>query len=51
VREYAWEQLSADEEMEAVRQAHAEYYLALAEEAEPHLYGAEQDRLQPTPMD
>jgi predicted ATPase/DNA-binding CsgD family transcriptional regulator len=43
VREYAWERLSADEEVEAVRQAHAAYYLALAEEAEPHLYGAEQD--------
>ncbi len=44
VREYAWERLSADEEVEAVRQAHAAYYLALAEEAEPHLYGAEQDQ-------
>ena len=43
VREYAWEQLSADEEVEAVRQAHAVYYLTLAEEAEPHLYGAEQN--------
>jgi predicted ATPase/DNA-binding CsgD family transcriptional regulator len=46
VREYAWEQFSADEEVEAVRQAHAAYYLTLAEEAEPHLYGAEQDRWQ-----
>ncbi len=46
VREYAWERLSADEEGEAVRQAHAAYYLALAEEAEPHLYGAEQDQWQ-----
>jgi predicted ATPase/DNA-binding CsgD family transcriptional regulator len=43
VREYAWERLSADEEMEAVQQAHAAYYLTLAEEAEPHLYSAEQD--------
>jgi predicted ATPase/DNA-binding CsgD family transcriptional regulator len=43
VREYAWERLSADEEVEAVRRAHAAYYLALAEEAEPYLYGAEQD--------
>ncbi len=43
IREYAWERLAADEEMEGVRQAHAAYYLALAEEAEPHLYGAEQN--------
>ncbi len=43
VREYAWEALAADEEVEAVRQAHAAYYLALAEEAAPHLYSAEQD--------
>jgi predicted ATPase len=44
VREYAWEALSDDTEMEAVRQAHAMYYLALAEEAAPYLYGTEQDR-------
>ena len=43
VREYAWEALAADEEVETVRRAHAAYYLALAEEAEPQLYGAEQD--------
>lgn len=33
VQEYAWEALAADEEVEAVRQAHAAYYLALAEQA------------------
>ena len=44
VREYAWEALAADEEGEAVRQAHAAYYLSLAEEAAPSLYSAEQDR-------
>jgi predicted ATPase/DNA-binding CsgD family transcriptional regulator len=43
VREYAWERLSVDEEVEAVRRAHAVYCLTLAEEAELHLYGAEQD--------
>ncbi len=43
IREYAWEQLAVDEEMEAVRQAHAVCCLTLAEEAELHLYGAEQD--------
>jgi predicted ATPase/DNA-binding CsgD family transcriptional regulator len=41
VREYAWEALATDEEMEAVRHAHAAYYLALAEEAESHLISHE----------
>src|SRR5579875_2406922 len=41
VREYAWEALATDEEMDAVRHAHAAYYLALAEEAESHLISHE----------
>ncbi len=39
LREYGLEALVANEEMEATRQAHAYYYLALAEEAEPGLDG------------
>ena len=42
IREYGLERLTVNAEMEATRQAHADYYLALAEEAEPHLKGAEQ---------
>jgi len=42
IREYSWEGLTASGEGEATRQTHAEYYLALAEEAEPHLRGAQQ---------
>ena len=42
IREYGWECLTVSEEEETTRQAHAEYYLALAEEAEPHLRGAQQ---------
>jgi predicted ATPase/DNA-binding CsgD family transcriptional regulator len=38
LREYGWEALSALGELEAVRLAHAHYYLALAEEAEAHLF-------------
>jgi predicted ATPase len=39
IREYGLEALAANEEMEATRQAHAHYYLVLAEEAEPGLDG------------
>jgi predicted ATPase len=42
LREFGLERLAEAEETEATRQAHALYYLALAEEAEPHLRGAEQ---------
>ncbi len=42
IREYGLEALAESQEMEAVRQAHTEYYLRLAEEAEAHLFGAEQ---------
>jgi non-specific serine/threonine protein kinase len=37
VREYAWEQLVAAGELAAARFAHAHYFLALAERAEPQL--------------
>jgi predicted ATPase/class 3 adenylate cyclase/DNA-binding CsgD family transcriptional regulator len=39
IREYGWEMLSASGEAEATRKAHADYYLALAEEAAPELSG------------
>lgn len=44
VREYALERLAATGEEEAVRQRHATYFLALAEEAEPMLAGPERGR-------
>ncbi len=44
IREYGLEVLAASGEMETSRQAHAHYYLALAEEAEPQLRGPEQAR-------
>src|SRR5712691_13153086 len=44
IREYGLEVLAANGEMEASLHAHARYYLALAEEAEPQLSGAEQAR-------
>ncbi len=44
IREYGLEVLSESQEMEAARQAHTAYYLHLAEEAEAHLFGAEQVR-------
>lgn len=40
--EYGLEALVANQELEMARQAHAEYYLRLAEGAEAHLEGAEQ---------
>jgi predicted ATPase/class 3 adenylate cyclase len=42
IREYGLEQLGASGEAEALRRAHAAYYLALAEEAAPYLTGSEQ---------
>ena len=42
VREYALEALVASEEMEAIRKAHAAYYLILTEQAEPELRGPQQ---------
>jgi predicted ATPase/DNA-binding XRE family transcriptional regulator len=42
IRAYALERLAESGEEETVRQRHAEYYLALAEEAERHLRTAEQ---------
>ena len=42
IREYGLERLTVNGEMEAARQAHAEYYLALAEEAEPQLLSNQQ---------
>ena len=50
VREYGLERLEASGEAEAVRRAHADHYLALAEQAEPRLDGPEEkvwlDRLE-----
>jgi predicted ATPase/class 3 adenylate cyclase len=42
IREYGLEALSAGGEMQVTRQAHADYYLRLSEEAEPELGGPEQ---------
>jgi tetratricopeptide (TPR) repeat protein len=44
IREYARERLAASGEEEAIRQAHAAYYLALAEAAEPELRGLQEER-------
>ncbi len=44
IREYARELLTASGEAAEAQHAHAAYYLALAEEAEPKLTGAEQKR-------
>ncbi len=41
IREYGLERLTVNGEMEAMRQAHAAYYLKLAEEAESELRGAQ----------
>ena len=42
IREYALERLAARGDGEAVRRRHADYYVALAEEAEPGLLGPQQ---------
>jgi predicted ATPase/DNA-binding CsgD family transcriptional regulator len=44
IREYGLECLEHSGERETVQQAHTSYYLALAEEAEPHLSDAQQVR-------
>jgi predicted ATPase/DNA-binding CsgD family transcriptional regulator/tRNA A-37 threonylcarbamoyl transferase component Bud32 len=44
IREFGLACLEQQEELQATRQAHARYYLALAEQAEPHLFGCEQLR-------
>ncbi|MGH2495070.1 MAG: LuxR C-terminal-related transcriptional regulator [Ktedonobacteraceae bacterium] len=44
IREYGWECLSTCGELDQARQAHAQYYLHLAEEAEANLFGEEQLR-------
>ncbi len=43
IREYGQECLEGSGEMPALRQAHAQYYLELAEETEPLLFTAEQE--------
>jgi predicted ATPase/serine/threonine protein kinase/DNA-binding CsgD family transcriptional regulator len=42
IREYGLERLAVNGELEATQQAHAKYYLALAEEAEPQLISNQQ---------
>jgi predicted ATPase/class 3 adenylate cyclase/Tfp pilus assembly protein PilF len=42
IREFALEKLEASGEAEDIRRAHADYFRALAEEAEPHLIGERQ---------
>ncbi|MBA2278802.1 MAG: tetratricopeptide repeat protein [Chloroflexia bacterium] len=42
IREFGLEQLAVSGEEPAIRVAHAAYYLALAEEADPHLSGPDQ---------
>jgi predicted ATPase/DNA-binding winged helix-turn-helix (wHTH) protein len=41
VREFAFEKLEASGESQAVRNNHAAYFLALAQKAEPEMFGAE----------
>jgi tetratricopeptide (TPR) repeat protein len=41
IREYALEELEASGERETLERAHADYFLALSEQAEPYLMGAE----------
>jgi predicted ATPase/class 3 adenylate cyclase len=43
IHEFAREKLQESDEGEDIRRLHAEYFLALAEEAEPAVEGAEQD--------
>jgi len=42
IREFGLERLTEEAEQETARHAHAAWYTAFAEEAEPHLLGAEQ---------
>ena len=42
IREFAQEQLEASGDLEPVRERHADHYLCLAEEAEPHLTATDQ---------
>ncbi len=44
IREYGLERLQACGELKQTRQAHTAYYLRLAEEAEPHLFGVDQEQ-------
>ncbi len=44
IREYGLERLAACGEMEEASRVHAAYFLRLAQEAEAHLFGAEQER-------
>ncbi|HEU5102048.1 MAG TPA: tetratricopeptide repeat protein, partial [Roseiflexaceae bacterium] len=44
IREYALEQLAASGELQALQRRHAEYFLALAQAAEPELRGPQQVR-------
>ena len=44
IREFGLEALATNGELEAIREAHVLYYLALIEQAEPHLRGTEQGR-------
>jgi predicted ATPase len=43
IHEYAQEQLEASGEAAVVQQQHADYFLRLSEEAEPHMYSPERD--------
>ncbi|HEY8629011.1 MAG TPA: adenylate/guanylate cyclase domain-containing protein [Gaiellaceae bacterium] len=45
IREYAAEQLEQSGEVDELQRQHAEYFLALAEEAEPHLRGSPREWL------
>ncbi len=44
IREFGWQQLEESTELEKARRRHAAWYTWLAEEAEPHLAGAEQNK-------